>query len=44
VGYAKNPANQPQNIPPEFDLKNQITDKLRKELRVLGKRIEIKTY
>ena len=44
VGYAKNPANQAQNIPPEFDLKNQITEKLRKELIEIGKKIEIKTY
>jgi len=44
VGYAKNPANQPLNIPSEFDLKNQITDKIRKELSKIGKRIEIKTY
>ncbi len=44
VGYAKNAANQPQNIPPKFDLKKQIIDKLREELSELGKKTEIKIY
>jgi hypothetical protein len=44
LGLAKNPANQPQNIPPEFNLKTQITDKLKKELIQKGKRIKTRTY
>ena len=44
MNNGKSRANQTQNIPPEFDLKNQIIDRLSKEHIMLGKIIGIKLY
>lgn len=44
VGQAINPAHQTTNMPTEFGLKNQLTERLMKELKKLGKKIEIMTY